>query len=160
MTGAPSVSEDPGATAAPTPYEAPLDLATTLSRPRQYVKAVLRLLVQRWDPFVRPTEDEKTGDLRFTKVPVEEANARLLQVVVRYLKLHGEFFLAPGPHYLDGRKKAIYRLHPKTAFPVLFPLGFRATGTLLPHARGQPLRAHYAWRVPAAEGTPHLIHES
>jgi hypothetical protein len=34
MTDAPSVSEDLGTTVAPTPYDAPLDLATTLSRPR------------------------------------------------------------------------------------------------------------------------------
>ena len=127
MTGTHAVSEAPAVTAAPTPSEAPLDLATTLSRPRRYVKAVLRLLVQRWDPFLPPTEDQRAGDLRFTKVAVEDANARLLQVVVRYLKRHGEFFLGPGPHYLDRERGAIYRLHPKAAFPVLFPLGFRAT---------------------------------
>jgi hypothetical protein len=127
MNGAHLASEDLGALAMPTPYETPLDLASTLTRPRPYVKAVLRLLVQRWDPFLPPQEDDKTGDLRFGKVALEEANARLLQVVVRYLKLHGEFFLGPGPHYLDAHRQAIYRLHPKNAFPVLFPLGFRAT---------------------------------
>jgi hypothetical protein len=87
MTDAPSVSEDLGDDRRAYSYDAPLDLATTLSRPRQYVKAVLRLLVQRWDPFLPPQEDEKTGDLRFAKVALEEANARLLQVVVWLSKI-------------------------------------------------------------------------